>query len=120
MEHLALGVDESGPGRPQHQGADGVRETAGGLGDALSSELGWRLVIGRQQHIERRAVPDLGIEHAGRAECKFGFVSGVLVEGRGDPVHGRREVGRHCHLDLTRASPTQRERGERADADPLP
>ena len=86
--------------RPEHQFADGVGETTAGHGGALLFQPGRRFVVGGQQHVERRAVLDLGVERAGGAERQHRLVAGGFLEVRGDDLHGRGEVGGDGDLDL--------------------
>jgi hypothetical protein len=65
LQHLALLAHAIGLGAPQHQLADGISEALALDGQAFGFELGGRLVIGRQQHLERRALLDLRVELAG-------------------------------------------------------
>src|SRR5207253_2345764 len=78
-EHLTLAVDQARLWTEEHQLADGVGEgrprRALLLGEALR-----RVVIGSEQHVERRAVADLGVELAGRAGAQAHPMAVSLLE----------------------------------------
>ena len=112
FQHIALAINETGLRRPQHQCADGVGESAGGVGIAFHCEFGRRFVIGGEQHLERRTVFDLGVELAGGAECRFGDMAGVLGEFGGDRFHRRGEVGGDGDADFGGVSGNTEQQGK--------
>ena len=73
---------------------------------AFGFQLGRGVVVGRQQHLERRAVADLGVELAGGASGDDGLVAGVALELGGQLFHRAGEVGgdRDLHLVGVRRS----------------
>ena len=71
-------------------------------------------VVGREEHFERRAVLDLGVELAGCAEGGDQFVPGVFLEIGRDGLDRRREVGRDGDLDFVRLGRTEGEHSDQA------
>ena len=100
LEHGALCVDIAGLRAPQHQRTDGIGETGVGHSLAFALEFGRGGVIRSQQDLERGAIGDLRIELARGAKRQLGLVARVGLESCGNFLHGRREVGGHCHRHL--------------------
>ena len=98
LEHGALVIDDAGLGRPQHQLARGVGKARAGHGVAFLLQLQRALVVGRQEHVEGRAVLDLGVERAGGAEGQLGLVPGGLGQHLGQCLGRCGEVGGHGDL----------------------
>ena len=68
-----------------------------------------RLGVGRQEHLERRVMGDLGEERAGGAEAQDRLVARLLLEQRGDFLRRLGEVGGDGDIGLAGL----RGRGER-------
>ena len=66
---------------------------------AALDELAWPLGVGREQHVERRALFHLGRELPARAGADHQLVPGGLGEQRTQLVQHRPEVGGHGHPD---------------------
>src|SRR5690606_2748364 len=77
-----------------------VGEARARHGLALGLEPGRPVVVGRQEHVEGRAVLDLRVELPGRAERSDRPVAGGLLELPGDRLHGGGEIGGHGDLDF--------------------
>ena len=118
LQHLAARVDHARLRAPQHQLADGVGEARAGLREALGLQPLRRGGIGGEQHLEGRAVADLGVELAGGAERDHGVVAGGGLEALGDPRDGRRHVGRdrHAHLGGRRGEAREEQEGGQQQA----
>ena len=67
-QHLAFAIDPAIDRRPQDKTAGGVGEAAAATPQALLFQAGRGFVIGRQEHVERRAIGNLRVELAGAAE----------------------------------------------------
>ena len=74
-------------------------------------EPGGGFVVGGEQHLEGRAMGDLGVELAGRAEGQLGPVAGVLFEFGGDLLHRRGEIGGDRHGDFSRVGGQREQQG---------
>jgi hypothetical protein len=107
------GVDQIRIGRPQDQLADGVSEARAGDGVALLRQSSGRLVVSREQDLEGRAVGDLGVELAGRAKGRRGFVPRILLELDSDLLHRRGEVGGDSNVDFVGAGADGGEQGNK-------
>ncbi len=99
-QQLLAIADQAGVSRPQRQRAGGVGEARTGDREAVLLDTRRRRGIGSQENLERRAVADLGVQLAGRAEGGDDAVSGVLLECLGNLLHRRGKVGgdRDLHL----------------------
>jgi hypothetical protein len=93
----------AGPRRPEREAAGGIGEAAAGDGDAFLRQLRRGFVVGREQHLEGRAVPDLGVELAGAAEGQLRPVSALLLEFGGEKLRRRGEIGGDGDLDVAGA-----------------
>jgi hypothetical protein len=89
---LALVVERPWLPAPENQSADGIGEAGARDAIAFAFETRRRLVVGRQNDLERSAVSDLGVELARRTESEHCLVTGVLLEGRSDLLHRRCEI----------------------------
>ena len=103
LQHLTLGVDVAGLGRPECQGADGIGEARAGHDLAFLLQFRRSAVVGGEENLERRAVLDLRIELAGGAVGGDQPVPGVFLEFLGDGLDRRGEVGRDGDLHLVGA-----------------
>ncbi|MPM71451.1 hypothetical protein SDC9_118416 [bioreactor metagenome] len=113
FQNRPLGIDEIGFGRPQHQLADGVSETAAGDGMPFFLQFGRGCVVSGEEDFERRAVDDLGVELACGAEGEDGLVAGVLLEIGGNLLHRRREIGGNRNLHFGGADTRCGEQGDK-------
>ncbi|MNF68545.1 hypothetical protein D3C84_504050 [compost metagenome] len=102
FQHIALGIDVAFLGRPQRQRTDRVGEARTLDGVAFGFKFFRGAVVCREEHFERRAVFDLGVELAGGAKGGDQFMPGVFFEISGDGLDGRGEVGGDSHLDFVR------------------
>lgn len=113
-QDVALGIDVACLGRPQGQRADGVGEARALDGVAFGFKFLRGGVVCREEHLERRAILDLGIELAGGTESRDQFVPGVLLEVSGNGLDRRGEVGSDSNLDFVCLSAAEGEHGEQA------
>jgi len=87
---------------PQHQLADRIGEQAVGDSEPTVDRRLRAIGIGREKHLERGAMGDLGEERSRRAEDEHGFVSGLLLEQLGDLFRRFCEVGGDSNVSLGR------------------
>jgi hypothetical protein len=97
---------------PQDQPADRIGEAAAGHREALGLELRGRLLVGREQHLERGAVADLRVEAAGGTQRDHRAVAGAAGKAVGDLLDGRAQVGRRGHLHLAGAGAQGSQQGD--------
>ncbi len=91
-----------GVAAPQHQPADGIVVQGGGIGQAFRCQLARGIGVGRQQHVERRAIADLRIQLAGGRGADVDLVPGCTSVVGGQPAGGVGEVGGHGDACLRR------------------
>ena len=89
--------------------ADHKRQGANGVGEARTLDrvaFGFKFlrrgVVCREEHFERRAILDLGVELAGCTISRDQFVPGVFFEIGSDGLDRRSEVGGDGDLDFVR------------------
>ena len=119
LEHIALGIDITFLRRPQRQGADRVGKARTLDGIAFGFEFLRGGVVGAEEHFERRAVLDLGIELPGGTVGGDQLVTGVLLEIGGNRLDRCGEVGGDGHLDfigVDRSGGDKRNDGRQAGA----
>ena len=93
---------------PQHELADRVGEQAVGDGEPAVDRRLRAVGIGRQEHLERRAMGDLGEERSRRAEDQHRLVARLLFEQSRDLFRRLGEIGGDSDMGL----PRLRRRGE--------
>ncbi|MNN34761.1 hypothetical protein D3C81_1485810 [compost metagenome] len=116
LEHLAIGIDVTGFGRPEGQGADGVGEARALDGFAFGLEFGRGVVIGSEKNLKRCAIFDLAVELPGCPEGADQLVPGVGFEVLGNGLDGRGEIGRDGDLDFIGPGVAQGQGGEQGKA----
>ena len=65
--------------------------------EALGGQVEHELLVGRQKHLEWRALLNLAKEIAGGAECQLHLAPGFLLEDLGDLRECKLQVGRRSH-----------------------
>jgi len=100
LQHFAFAIDVTFFRRPQRQSADGVGEARALDGIAFFFQFFRSGVVRREEHFERRAVLDLGVELAGGSVGGDQFVPGVFFEVGSNGLDRRGEVGGNRHLHL--------------------
>jgi len=101
-KHRAMAVDHARRCRIQDEPSDGIGEATAGHRETIGFGFRRALGVGRQEHLERRAVADLGIDRPRCPEAEHRRVAGRAVEGGGDGGGRRREVGGNGNLRLAR------------------
>ncbi len=99
-EDLARRVDHAGSGREKHKPANGIGEAGARHGEALGLRLLRALGVGGEEHLERGAVADLGVERPRRTEAEHRRIAGSLCKGGSNRLGGLGEVGGDRDLRL--------------------